>query len=75
MPLHHPKENQKENKTKPKLWPTDLTYNIYNKKEHYVMEHTNNFSFLLFKFSDFILILFLFDFLLDNEEACDTAVT
>ena len=39
--------------------------------------NTNNFSFLLFNFSDFILILFsfLFDFLLDNEEACDIAVT
>jgi len=38
---------------------------------------TNNFSFLLFNFSDFILILFcfLFDFILDNEEACDIAVT
>ena len=31
------------------------------------------FSFLLSNFSDFILILFcfLFDFLLDNKEACD----
>ena len=38
---------------------------------------TNNFSFLLFNFSDFILILFcfVFDFILDNEEACDIAVT
>jgi len=38
---------------------------------------TNNFYFILFNFSDFILILFcfLFDFLLDNEEVCDTAVT
>ena len=38
--------------------------------------NTDNFSFLLFNFSDFILILFsfLFDFPLDNEEACDIAV-
>ena len=38
---------------------------------------TNNFSFLLFNFSNFILILFSFpfDFILDNEEACDIAVT
>ena len=37
----------------------------------------NNFSFCLFDFSDFILILFsfLFDFLLDDEEVRDTAVT
>ena len=34
---------------------------------------TNNFSFLLFNFSDFILILFCF--LFDNEEVCDIAVT
>ena len=37
---------------------------------------TDNFSFLLFNFSDFILILFSFFYcLLDNEEAHDTAVT
>jgi len=38
---------------------------------------TNNFYFLFFDFSDFILILFFFSFLflLDDEEACDTAVT
>ena len=39
----------------------------------------NNFYFILFSllFSDFIGILFSFSFsfLLDNEEACDTAVT
>jgi len=39
--------------------------------------NTDNFSFLLFNFSDFILILFcfVFDFLLDDEEARDIAVT
>ena len=37
----------------------------------------NNFYFLFLLFSDFIgiLFLFLFYFLLDNEEAHDTAVT
>jgi len=35
----------------------------------------NNFYFLLLLFSDFIGILFSFSFLLDNEEAHDTAVT
>jgi len=37
----------------------------------------NNFYFLFLLFSDFIGILFsfYFYFLLDNEEACDTAVT
>ena len=46
---------------------------------YYVMGHlnTNNFIFLFFYFSDFILILFsyFFIFLLDNEEAHDTTVT
>ena len=37
---------------------------------------TNNFSFLLFNFSNFILILLsLFDFLMNDKEAHDTAVT
>ena len=37
----------------------------------------NNFYFLFLLFSDFIGILFSFSFsfLLDDEEACDTAVT
>ena len=35
----------------------------------------NNFYFLFLLSSDFIGILFSFSFLLDNEEACDTAVT
>ena len=33
------------------------------------------FIFIFLLFSDFIGILFSFSFLLDNEEACDTAVT
>jgi len=38
---------------------------------------TNNFYFILFCFSDFILILFYFIFLfiLDNKEVHDIAVT
>jgi len=35
----------------------------------------NNFYFLFLLFSDFIGILFSFSFLLDDEEACDIAVT
>ena len=35
----------------------------------------NNFLFYFLLFSDFIGILFSFSFLLDNEEAHDTAVT
>ena len=35
----------------------------------------NNFYFILFYFSDFIEFSFLFLFLLDDEEAHDTAVT
>jgi len=35
----------------------------------------NNFYFLLLLFSDFIGIFFSFSFLLDDEEARDTAVT
>jgi len=35
----------------------------------------NNFYFLFLLFSDFIGILFSFSFLLDDEEARDTAVT
>jgi len=35
----------------------------------------NNFYFLLLLFSDFIEILFSFSFILDDEEAGDTAVT
>ena len=33
--------------------------------------NTNNFIFLFFYFSDFILIFFSFLFLLDDEVACD----
>jgi len=33
------------------------------------------FIFFFLLFSDFIEILFSFSFLLDDEEACDTAVT
>ena len=35
----------------------------------------NNFYFIFLLFSDFIGIFFSFSFLLDNEEARDTAVT
>jgi len=42
-----------------------------------VMEHSGHEQFLFYfiLFSDFIGILFSFSFLLDNEEARDTAVT
>ena len=33
--------------------------------------NTNNFIFLFFSFSDFILIFFSFIFLLDDEVVCD----
>ena len=36
---------------------------------------TNNFYFILFYFSDLILILFCFVLILDDKEACDAAVT
>jgi len=37
--------------------------------------NTNNFIFLFFYFSDFILIFFSFSFILDDEEAHGTTVT
>ena len=52
-------------------WPYFLRHNVMG------CLNTNNFLFLFFYFSDFILIFFLFSFifLLDDKEACDTAVT
>ena len=66
-----------------KYFTTPLTFCLFNILSTFYSSilwdalDMNNFYFLFLLFSDFIGILFSFSFsfLLDNEEACDTAVT